>query len=25
MTSAEIVVDGGTIGSPFGAPAYRSA
>jgi NAD(P)-dependent dehydrogenase (short-subunit alcohol dehydrogenase family) len=24
MTSAEIVVDGGTIGSPFGAPAFRT-
>ncbi len=23
MTAAEIVVDGGTIGAPYGAPAYR--
>ena len=25
MTAAEIVVDGGTIGAPYGAPAYRKA
>lgn len=24
MTAAEIVVDGGTIGAPYGAPAYRA-
>jgi len=25
MTAAEIVIDGGTIGAPYGAPAYRKS